>query len=76
VEVHDGVRRSRRKSPILIRYSGAGAFEAAWESLMLLRALDIDHGARPAVPLTPAVRAETSIAAHAACPLTQATRRG
>ncbi|WP_228985443.1 hypothetical protein, partial [Streptomyces sp. DH12] len=25
VEVHDGIRRQRRKSPVLIRYSGAGA---------------------------------------------------
>ena len=37
IELHDGVRRLRRKTPLLIRFSGAGAFETAWESLMNLR---------------------------------------
>jgi superfamily II DNA or RNA helicase len=37
VESHDGVRRGTVSTPVLIRYSGAGAFEVAWESLMKVR---------------------------------------
>jgi superfamily II DNA or RNA helicase len=54
VEVHDGVRRLRRKTPILVRFSGAGAFETGWESLINLRATA--EGPIPSLP--PAVRAE------------------
>jgi superfamily II DNA or RNA helicase len=57
IEVHDGVRRLRRKTPLLVRFSGAGAFEAAWESLMNLRPLHRDEDA-PAVTLSPAMRTE------------------
>jgi superfamily II DNA or RNA helicase len=55
VEVHDGVRRLRRKTPILVRFSGAGAFEIGWESLINLRATSTD-GPTPSLP--PAVRAD------------------
>jgi SNF2 family DNA or RNA helicase len=37
VRIHDGVRQSQRPTPILIRWSGAGAFEISWESLMSLK---------------------------------------
>ena len=36
LEHHDGLRRARRTTPFLIRYSGAGAFTVAWESVMNL----------------------------------------
>lgn len=64
VEAHDGVRRSRRKTPILIRYSGAGAFEVAWESLMSL--VPVAATANRQVPLTPAMRQDAQDAAHRA----------
>lgn len=56
VEAHDGVRRARRKAPLLVRFSGAGAFEIAWESLMTLRS-DITGPLAPTT-LPPAVRIE------------------
>lgn len=56
VEVHDGLRRERKKSPLLVRYSGAGAFGAGWESLMNLRALPEAPEQGPVLP--PAMRAE------------------
>lgn len=56
VEAHDGVRRHRRKAPLLIRFSGAGAFEIGWESLMTLRP-DTTGTAASATP-PPAVRTE------------------
>lgn len=56
VEAHDGIRRHRRKAPLLIRFSGAGAFEIAWESLMTLRP-DI-AGSVAEAGLPPAVRTE------------------
>ncbi|MFE1893065.1 helicase-related protein [Streptomyces microflavus] len=63
VEVHDGIRRHRRKSPILIRYSGAGAFECAWESLMLLG----PAGSRLGAPsLSPALRHDSEQEARSA----------
>lgn len=37
LRMHDGVRQVPRPSPILIRWSGAGAFEVSWESLMKLK---------------------------------------
>lgn len=64
VEVHDGLRRQRRKSPILIRYSGAGAFESAWESLMLLKSST--SGEHVARPLSPALRNDSEQEAQAA----------
>jgi superfamily II DNA or RNA helicase len=57
VEVHDGVRRKRRKAPLLVRFSGAGAFQAAWESLMNLRPATTAERAGGA-GLAPAMRAE------------------
>jgi superfamily II DNA or RNA helicase len=36
IEEHDGLRRVRRTVPFLVRYSGAGAFTVAWESVMNL----------------------------------------
>lgn len=61
IEVHDGAGRSRRETPLLIRFSGAGAFKVDWESLL---ALAPDVGA--AEPLTPAMRADGLAAARAA----------
>jgi superfamily II DNA or RNA helicase len=37
LRMHDGVRQIPRPAPILIRWSGAGAFPVSWESLMSLR---------------------------------------
>jgi superfamily II DNA or RNA helicase len=37
VRMHDGVRPVARPAPLLIRWSGAGAFEVSWESLMSLK---------------------------------------
>lgn len=70
-ESHDGIRRHRRKAPLLIRFSGAGAFEVGWESLMTLR----PHTGEitPAPTLPPAVRAEGITAAQTA--LTHETGR-
>jgi superfamily II DNA or RNA helicase len=56
VEAHDGVHRHRRKAPLLIRFSGAGAFEIGWESLMTLR--PNTTVAAPQASLPPAVRTE------------------
>jgi superfamily II DNA or RNA helicase len=65
IEAHDGVRRHRRKTPLLIRYSGAGAFEIAWESLMTLRS-NIVTTAVPTPTLPPALRSEGITQARAA----------
>ncbi|PZF66093.1 hypothetical protein DEI81_00150 [Curtobacterium sp. MCBD17_013] len=56
VEAHDGVHRHRRKAPLLIRFSGTGAFEIGWESLMTLRA--DTTGTPAAASLPPAVRTD------------------
>lgn len=37
VRMHDGVRQVARPAPVLVRWSGAGAFEVSWESLMSLK---------------------------------------
>lgn len=37
VRMHDGVRQVSRPAPLLVRWSGVGAFEVSWESLMKLR---------------------------------------
>jgi superfamily II DNA or RNA helicase len=65
VEAHDGIRRHRRKTPLLIRFSGAGAFEIAWESLMTLRSNTAGSTAT-ATTLPPAVRTEGFAQAQAA----------
>ncbi len=47
VRMHDGVHQVTRPAPTLIRWSGAGAFEVSWESLMSLRAAVGAAGSRP-----------------------------
>src|SRR5439155_10108489 len=37
VRMHDGIRQVARPAPLLLRWSGAGAFEVSWESLMSLK---------------------------------------
>lgn len=37
VRVHDGVRQASLPAPVVVRWSGAGAFEVSWESLLKLR---------------------------------------
>ncbi|MEU2727728.1 helicase-related protein [Streptomyces griseoviridis] len=56
VEAHDGLKRVRHKTPLLVRYSGAGAFGAGWESLMNLRTVAGPPGTAPT--LAPAMRTE------------------
>lgn len=60
-EHHDGVRRTRRTVPFLLRFSGAGSFEVAWESVMNL----VPVG-EPASPPEPAARFEADAAARLA----------
>ena len=62
VESHDGVQRNRRKTPLLIRYSGAGAFEVAWESLMTLEPHGKPTGASGTLP--PGMRSEGMVQAQ------------
>ena len=38
VRMHDGVRQVARPAPLIVRWSGAGAFEVSWESLISLKA--------------------------------------
>jgi superfamily II DNA or RNA helicase len=37
IRMNDGIRQVPRPAPLLIRWSGAGAFEIGWESLMSLK---------------------------------------
>lgn len=60
-EHHDGLRRSRRTVPFLVRYSGAGAFEVGWESVMNLK-----PAGETAVSPQPAARFEADAAARVA----------
>jgi superfamily II DNA or RNA helicase len=60
-EHHDGLHRTRRTVPFLLRYSGAGAFEVAWESVMNLKS-----AGEAAAPPQPAARFEADAAARAA----------
>ncbi len=60
-EHHDGLRRTRRTVPFLVRYSGSGAFQVAWESVM-----NLTPASDPAVPPQPAARFEADAAARAA----------
>jgi superfamily II DNA or RNA helicase len=62
VRMHDGVRQVSRPAPVLVRWSGAGAFEVSWESLMKLRAASEPAPARP----TPAQLADGEAEAKAA----------
>lgn len=55
-EVSDAVgQRTRRPTPVLVRYSGAGAFPVAWEVLLKLAPAP---GRDPAAPPAPAMRAD------------------
>jgi SNF2 family DNA or RNA helicase len=47
VRMHDGVRQVARPAPVLVRWSGAGAFEVSWESLMSLKPAVGAAGAKP-----------------------------
>jgi superfamily II DNA or RNA helicase len=51
----DAGLRTRRPTPILVRYSGAGAFPVSWEALLKLVPAD---GHEAAVPPAPAMRAD------------------
>ena len=67
IQIHDGVRRSITKAPILVRASGGQALEVAWESLMNLRpALAGDPPPPAAANLPPAVRHDAAVAAREA----------
>jgi superfamily II DNA or RNA helicase len=37
VRMHDGIRQVARPAPLIVRWSGAGAFEVSWESLISLK---------------------------------------
>lgn len=55
-EISDDLgQRTRRPTPVLIRYSGAGAFPMAWEALLKLASAP---GPGPATQPTPAMRAD------------------
>jgi superfamily II DNA or RNA helicase len=47
VRLHDGVHQVSRPAPVLVRWSGPGAFEVAWESLMTLRPGNGGASSRP-----------------------------
>ncbi len=67
IQIHDGVRRSITKAPILVRASGGQALEVAWESLMNLRpAVEGDPPPPAAANLPPAVRYDAAVAAREA----------
>ena len=74
VETHDGLRRSRRKTPLLIRFSGAGAFETGWQSLINLRVSEPNSSPTPGLP--PAVRSEGLAAAAEALQQEMARMQG
>ena len=63
IRIHDGVRQVPRPTPILIRWSGAGAFEVSWESLM---SLTHSNNSKPTSAPAPAERADGSAAAKIA----------
>ena len=48
VRMHDGVRPTSLSVPILVRWSGSGAFEVSWESVMKLRAAGENAEKKPA----------------------------
>jgi hypothetical protein len=58
VEHHDGIKKDRQGATFLIRYSGAGAFPVAWESIMNL-ALTTGGGESP----SPAAKVDAEAAA-------------
>jgi superfamily II DNA or RNA helicase len=67
IQVHDGVGRTTRKAPVLIRCSADQALPIAWESLMTLRAPTASDPA-PTGPtsLPPGLRYDAEQAARAA----------
>ena len=62
VRMHDGVRQVSRPAPLLVRWSGTGAFEVSWESLMKLRPTLGSAHAKP----NPAQLADGEVEAKAA----------
>lgn len=62
LRMNDGVRQVARPAPLLVRWSGAGAFEVAWEALMSLKPAVGTTGGRP----TPAQLADGEVEAKAA----------
>jgi superfamily II DNA or RNA helicase len=60
-EHHNGLRRTRRTLPFLIRFSGAGAFPVAWESVM-----NLTPSTSAADKPPPAARFEADVAARSA----------
>jgi superfamily II DNA or RNA helicase len=58
-EHHDGLHRRHTTVPFLIRYSGAGAFPVAWESVMNLATTD-----QPPASPVPAARFDADAAAR------------
>ena len=67
IQVHDGVARSIRKAPLLIRASGGQTIAVAWESLMNLRPAKAGDPAPPTgSTLSPAIRHDAATAARAA----------
>ena len=47
VRMHDGIRQVARPAPLIVRWSGAGAFEVSWESLISLKATIGPAGTKP-----------------------------
>ncbi len=47
VRMHDGVRQVSRPAPLIVRWSGAGAFEVSWESLISLKSAIGPAGLKP-----------------------------
>ena len=67
IQLHDGARRTTRKSPILIRCSAQQALPVAWESLMAIRArTPSDPADSPATTLKPALKHDAFEAAEIA----------
>ena len=67
IQLHDGVSRTTRKAPILIRCSAGHAIPVAWESLMTIRTAKPGDPNNPSpATLPPAVRHDAQDAATAA----------
>lgn len=67
IQLHDGMSRTTRKAPILIRSSGGQALPVAWESLITIRTAapgDPDNAGPRSLP--PATRHEAHTAAETA----------
>lgn len=62
VRMHDGIRQLARPAPVLVRWSGAGAFQISWESLISLKPTIGSAGTKP----TPAQLADGEAEARAA----------